>query len=284
LTSPPGATSVSGTVAYDATTFVATFTPSANLAVSVVYTATITTGVQDAFGNALGANMVWTFTTASTVCGSPAPGGGLALGAACSFGILGATPSVSSTGPTSVSGDVGVWPAISIVGFPPATLTGVKHPGDSVAQTAQGDLTTAYNNAAAAAGGAVLTADIGGQTLAPGVYKTTSAQPSLAITGNLTLAGSGVYIFQVVSTLTTAAGSSSVPASQVILSGGATAHDVFWQVGSSATLGTFSNFAGTIMANASITATNGATINGRLLARTATVTLNSNPITVPPCP
>ena len=284
LTSPPSATSVSGAVTYNATTFVATFTPSASLQVNVAYTATITTGAQDTFGNSLGASMVWTFTTASVVCGPPVTGGALALGAACSFGILGATPSVTSIGPTSVSGDVGVWPAISIVGFPPGTLTGVKHPGDTVAQTAQGDLTTAYNNAAAAAGGTVLTADIGGQTLAPGVYMTTSAQPSLAITGNLTLAGTGVYIFQIVSTLTTAAGSSSVPASQVILSGGASAHDVFWQVGSSATLGTFSNFAGTIMANASITATNGATINGRLLARTATVTLNSNPITVPPCP
>jgi len=227
--------------------------------------------------------MVWTFQTASAACGTP-PSGALVLGASCSFGILGATPSVSSTGPTTVTGDVGVWPAISIVGFPPATLTGVLHPGDSVAQTAQGDLTTAYNNAAAAPGGVVLTADIGGQTLAPGVYTTTSAQPSLAITGNLTLAGTGVYIFQVISTLTTAAGSSSVPASQVILAGGATSHDIFWQVGSSATLGTFSKFSGTIMALASITATNGATINGRLLARTGTVTLNSNPITVPACP
>lgn len=283
LTGPPGATSVSGAVTYNATTFVATFTPAATLAVSTTYTATITTGAQDTFGNALAASMVWTFQTASIACGTP-PSGALALGASCSFGILGATPSVSSTGPTTVSGDVGVWPAISIVGFPPATLTGVLHPGDSVAMTAQGDLTTAYNNAAAAPGGVVLTADIGGQTLAPGVYTTTSAQPSLAITGNLTLAGTGVYIFQVISTLTTAAGSSSVPASQVILSGGATAHDIFWQVGSSATLGTFSKFSGTIMALASITATNGATINGRLLARTGTVTLNSNPITVPSCP
>jgi hypothetical protein len=283
LTGPPNATSVSGAVTYDATTLTATFTPSSSLAVSIVYTATITTGAQDTFGNSLSANMVWTFTTASTACGGSG-GAALALGASCSFGILGATPSVTSNGPTTVSGDVGVWPAISIVGFPPGTLTGVLHPGDSVAMTAQGDLTTAYNNAAAAPGGAVLTADIGGQTLAPGVYKTTSAQPSLGITGNLTLAGQGTYIFQIVSTLTTAAGSSSVPASQVILAGGASAHDVFWQVGTSATLGTFSNFAGTIMANASITVTNGAKVNGRLLARTATVTLNSNPITVPSCP
>src|SRR6202049_4976178 len=100
--------------------------------------------------------------------------------------------------------------------------------GDSVAMTAQGDLTTAYNNAAGAAGGAVLPADIGGLTLAPGVYKTTSAQPAVGITGNLALSGpaSGVWIFQIVSTLSTAAGNS-----QVIMSGGATAHNVVWPGG-----------------------------------------------------
>jgi hypothetical protein len=140
-------------------------------------------------------------------------------------------------------------------------------------------LTTAYNYAAAAPGGAVLTADIGGQTLVPGVYKTTSAQPSLGITGNLTLSGNGVYIFQIVSSLTTASTNS-----QVILSGGATAQDVFWQVGSSATLGTTTTFAGTIMAQASITLTTGATLNGRALARTGAVALDSNPVNVPPCP
>ncbi len=111
--------------------------------------------------------------------------------------------------------------------------------GNAAAATAQGDLTTAYNYAAAAPGGAILPADIGGETLAPGVYKTTSAQPSLGITGNLTLSGNGVYIFQIVSTLTTAADNSDV-----ILSGGATPQDVFWQVGSSATLGTTTTFAG----------------------------------------
>jgi hypothetical protein len=282
LTGPPNATSVSGQVTYSSSTLVATFTPSASLSTNSQYTATITTGVQDTFGNSLAANKVWTFTTASAPCGGA--GGAIALGASCSFGILGATPVVSSIGPTTVSGDVGIWPALSITGFPPGTITGAFHPGDSIAMTAQGDLTTAYNNAAGAAGGAVLTADIGGQTLAPGVYKTTSAQPTLGITGNLTLSGNGVYIFQIVSSLTTAAGSSSVPASQVILSGGAVAHDVFWQVGSSATLGTYSKFAGTIMSNVSITAGTGATLNGRALARTGAVTLDSNPVIVPPCP
>jgi hypothetical protein len=282
LTGPPNATSVAGQVTYNSTTFIATFTPSASLALNTLYTATITTGAQDTFGNSLAGNMVWTFTTAAAPCG--APSAALALGASCSFGILGATPVVSNIGPTNVTGDVGIWPALSITGFPPGTITGAFHPGDPLAMTGQGDLTIAYNNAAGTAGGAVLPANIGGLTLAPGVYKTTSAQPTLGITGNLTLAGNGVYIFQIVSSLTTAAGSVSVPASQVILSGGAVAHDVFWQVGSAATLGTYSTFAGTIMANTSITAGTGATINGRLLARTGAVTLDSNPVTVPPCP
>ena len=270
--------SVTGQVTYNSTTNVATFTPSGSLAPSTIFTATINTGAKDTFGNSLAANKVWTFTTSATC---PAPPAAMALGAACSFGILGATPVVSNIGPTHVTGDVGIWPALSVTGFPPGTLTGMTHLGDPVAQTAQGNLTTAYNNAAGAAGGAVLTADIGGQTLVPGVYKTTSAQPTLGITGNLTLSGNGIYIFQIVSSLTTAAGPGN---SQVILSGGAISHDVFWQVGSSATLGTGSTFAGTIMANASITVGNGATLNGRALAENGAVTLDTNQVNVPSCP
>ena len=276
----PGGTSVSGSVTYVTATDVATFTPSGALTASTAYTATITTGAQDTFGNALAANFVWTFTT-SPACPPPSGGTPLTLGAACSFGILAATPAVSSVGPTAVTGDIGIWPAASIIGFPPGTFTGAQHLGDAVAQSAQGALTTAYNNAAAAAGGAILPADIGGLTLAPGVYKTTSAQPSLGITGNLTLSGpaSGVWIFQIVSTLTTAAGNS-----HVIMAGGATSHNVFWQVGSSATLGTNTVFAGTIMAQASITLTTGATLNGRALARTGKIALDSDPVNVPACP
>ncbi len=272
------AASVSGQVSYNSATNVATFTPSASLAPNTTFTATITTSVVDSFGNLLAANKVWTFMTTAP-CAPPA--GALALGASCSFGILGATPVVSSIGPTIVTGDIGIWPALSVTGFPPGTLTGVEHLGDPVAMTAQGDLTTAYNNAAGEAGGAVLTADIGGQTLAPGVYKTTSAQPTLGITGNLTLNGNGVYIFQIVSSLTTAAGPGK---SKIILAGGAVSHDVFWQVGSSATIGSGSIFQGTILAQASITFGTGATLNGRALARTGAVSLDSNPVNVPVCP
>jgi hypothetical protein len=279
-----GGANVSGTVTYVAATMVATFTPSGNLAPSTLFTATITTGAQDTFGNALAANKVWTFTTPST-CGNPPPV--IALGAACSFGILGATPVVSNVGPTIVTGDVGIWPALSITGFPPGTVAspGVLHPGDSVAMAAQGALTTAYNTAAGTAGGAAITADIGGQTLPAGVYKATT---TLGITGILTLDGGGnpnaSWIFQVGSALTTAAGGVGTPASQVKLIGSASAHNVFWETGSAATLGTNSIFAGTIMAKSSITLGTGATLNGRALAETGAVTMDSNPVNVPPCP
>jgi ice-binding like protein/Big-like domain-containing protein len=270
---PPVA--VAGTIVYNPAIYAATFTPTNPLALNTLYTATITTGAQDLAGDSLAANFVWTFTTSATACNATVP-----LGTACSFGVLGGS-TVSSTvnEGTDVTGDIGVWPGSSITGFPPGVYTGTEYADDAVAQTAQGDLTTAYNYAAAAPGGAVLPADIGGETLAPGVYKTTSAQPSLGITGNLTLSGSGTYIFQIVSTLTTAAGNS-----QVILAGGAQSANVFWQVGSSATLGTNTIFQGIIMAQASVTLTTGATLDGSALARTGAVSMDENLVNVPPCP
>jgi hypothetical protein len=288
----PGGAGVAGTVTYVAATNVATFTPSVPLTPSATFTATINTGATDTYGNNLAANFTWTFTT-SPVCSAPvlpvvpptppSPAPPSPLGAACTFGILAGSTVTNVAGTaTSVSGDVGVWPGTAITGFgSPASITGALHAGDAVAQAAQGDLTTAYNNAAGEAGGAILPADIGGLTLAPGVYKTTSAQPSLGITGNLTLSGpaSGVWVFQIQTTLTTAAGNS-----QVILAGGALSKNVFWQVGSSATLGTNTIFTGNIMANISVTATTGATLNGRALARTGAVTLDTNKVVVPSCP
>jgi len=292
LTAPAPIGSVAGTVSIDSTSTIATFTPTNPLAVNTQYTATITTGAQDQFGNGLvnssgqAADFVWMFTTATTACAGP-----LTLGTACGFGILaGSTvtnsPTVTGT-TTHVTGSVGVSPGTAITGYPPGTATGPFFTGvGSLAGTAQNDLTTAYNAAAGAANtGGTLTGDIGGQTLAPGVYTATT---TLGITGILKLDGStnpnGTWIFQVGSALTTAAGAPGTPASQVLLINGAQAHNVFWQIGSSATLGTYSLFQGTIMAQASITLTTGATLNGRALARTGAVTTDSNAVNVPPCP
>jgi hypothetical protein len=271
-----GATSVAGTVSLDATDMVATFTPMNLLALDTQYTATITTGAQDQFGNGLAQDFVWMFTTAITACPSP-----IAFGTpGCGFGILaGSTVTNTSTvaAPTNVTGDVGVWPGTAITGFPPGTLTGTLDAGDTTAMTAQGQLTTAYNAAAGAAGGAALPGDIGGETLYPGVYKATS---SLGITGNLTLDAQGdstaVWIFQIGSTLTTAAGS-------VKLQNGALPQNVFWQIGSSATLGTGTTMAGNLMANQSISLNTGVTLNGRALASVGAVTLISDTVNVPPC-
>ncbi len=200
----------------------------------------------------------------------------IALGAAGNFSVLGAS-TVTNTGPSVITGDLGVSPGTAVTGFPPGQVTGgAIHSADGPAGLAQGDLTAAYNDAAGRQIPASVAGDLGGLTLAPGLYKSTS---TLGITGILRLDGQGnpnsVFIFQVGSGLTTASGS------QVILQGGAQAANVFWQVGSSATLGTNSIFNGTILAQASVSLLTGAALNGRALARTAAVTLDSNTIVNP---
>jgi type VI secretion system secreted protein VgrG len=199
------------------------------------------------------------------------------LGSAATFAVL-AGSTVTSTGITTITGDVGSGPGTAVDGFPPGTVSGTIHAGDPVAAQAEADLTTAYNDAAGRVLAPItLAGNIGGQTLTPGLYKSTS---SLAISsGDLTLDAQGdanaVFIFQMASTLTTTSGR------QVILSGGANAANVYWQVGSSATLGTTTIFEGTIMAQISITLQTGATLDGRALARIGAVTLDANTMTVP---
>ena len=203
----------------------------------------------------------------------------VALRSAAGFVVL-AGSTVTSTGATSVTGDLGVSPGTAVTGFGPATLTGTQHAGDPTAAQAEADLTTAYNDAAGRTLCPVAVAgNLGGQTLTPGLYRSTS---SLEISsGDLTLDARGdaaaVFIFQMASTLTTSTGR------QVILAGGAKSGNVFWQVGSSATIGSTSVFLGNILANQAITLTTGATLNGRALARVAAVTLDAN-IIVKPAP
>jgi cell division septation protein DedD len=201
------------------------------------------------------------------------------LGTAASFAVLAGT-TVTNTGPSTISGNLGVSPGTAVTGFPPGIVSnGTIHSADGVAGGAQSDLTTAYNDAAGRSPTANVPGFIGaGQTLTPGVYKASS---SLDVGGSLTLDGGGdpnaVFIFQAPSTLITDS------ASSVILTNGAQACNVFWQVGSSATLGTNSAFAGTILALTSISVDTGDTIAGRALARNGAVTLDDDTITSPTC-
>jgi len=266
-----GATAVSGMVSYADGT--ATFTPGLKLSPLTSYTATITSGAVDLAGNHMAADMVWSFTTSAMIVAAP-PDPLVGLG---TFAIL-AGSTVTNTGATMVTGDLGLSPGIAVTGFLPGILNGTLHAGDPAAALAQLALTTAYNDAASRSVGAVgVAGNLGGQTLAPGVYKSTS---SLEISsGDLTLDAKGdvnaVFIFEMASTLTTTTGR------RVILAGGARAANIIWQVGSSATLGVNSVFKGNILAMASITVTNGVSVEGRLLARTGAVTLDSNVILIP---
>ncbi len=199
------------------------------------------------------------------------------LGTTAPFSVL-AGQSVTNTGPSVLGGGVGVSPGTAISGFPPGVVGGTVHAADAVALQAQADLTAAYNDAAGQAPDANVAADLGGLTLTPGVY---NAAGSIGLTGALTLNGQGdpnsVFIFQIGSALTTAT------ASSVALINGVQACNVFWQIGSSATLGTNSSFLGSILALTSITANTGATVVGRALARNGSVTLDTNTFTTPTC-
>ena len=202
------------------------------------------------------------------------------------FAILAAT-TVTTTGGGTINGDVGLSPAGS-QGIPPAQINGNIYNGGPIAAQAQLDLTSAYNDAAGRSLNRITLTDgenIGGLTLAPGLYWSAS---SLQITGDLTLDAGGdqnaVWIFQIGSTLTTAAGAPGAPGSQVILAGGAQAKNIFWQVGSSATLGTYSVFEGTIMAYTSITMGNYSIMDGRALAQNGAVTYNGSSGSLPSWP
>ncbi len=214
-----------------------------------------------------------TLIFASSALGATATVG---LGSAAPFSVL-AGSTVTNTGPTTMFGDLGLAPGSSVTGAP--HVLGQTYIDDAVATEAKSSLTTAYNEAASRPTNGSAGTQLAGREFSPGVYNASSSL--LLSSGNVTLNAEGnpnaVFIFQIGSTLTTGSNTS------VSLVGGAQACNVFWQVGSSATLGSGTRFVGTIMASASITANTAATIHGRLLAQTAAVTLEDNTITNSNC-
>lgn len=200
------------------------------------------------------------------------------LGTTSTFAVLAGT-TITNTGPTVINGtaggDVGLYAGPSFTGQDEATISGAVHLADAVAGVAKDDLVTAYNDAAGRTPVTTIPTELGGTTLKPGVYDSESG--TFEITGTLTLDAEGdpdgVFIFLTDSTLVT------MPNSMIDLLNSARFCRIFWQVGTSATLGTNSHFVGHIFAMESIDAQKGATIQGQLLARTGAVTLNNNTIT-----
>ncbi|MGM0431436.1 MAG: ice-binding family protein [Spirochaetota bacterium] len=292
-----GTSQISGTVTYNTDDLTASFTPGANLATGTTYTATITTAVTDTAGNAMEEKKIWTFTTATSKNLGSGPDGGpgsVDLGTAANYAIL-AKSGVSTTGTTSVIGDIGLSPegSTSLTGFSvtmdssgeystSSYVTGKLYAADytaptpSILTTAVSDMENAYTTAAGLSSpdytdlGA---GEIGGKTLEPGLYKWGTG---VSITTDVVIWGSdtATWVFQIAEDLVVANGV------KVSLAGGARAENIVWQVGSQASLGTTSQFAGTLLTKTNIPVLNGASVNGRLLSQTA-VTLDANAITGP---
>ena len=271
----PGLTVVDGKVSYDIPDQIATFTPLANLAPSTAFTATITTAAQDLSGNALASSYSWMFTTGVATTGQS----NVNLGAAAAYAVLAAT-TVTAPGPIVIDGDLGLYPGTSVTGFPPAVVNGTTNVDNIAAQAAQASLLTAYNALFDLPAGVTMTGNLGGTTIYPGIY--TAPATSMAVSsGNLTLDAQGdvnaVWIFQIGSTF------DITPGLQVILANGAQASNIYWQVGSSATIDTTAVMQGNILASDSVTVNSGATLNGRALALTGAVTAGGSSGSLPVC-
>ncbi len=262
---------IAGVVTLDGAGTTATFNPTMDLTAGLVYTATITTGAQSTNGFALATSRVWTFSTSACAV---AP---VALGVAGDFAVL-AGSTVTNTGLTVITGDVGVYAGTAITGFGPGVVNGDQYAGIAPADTAQANLTTAYNDAAGRTLCVVSVAgNLGGMTLPPGLFKSTSFLE--VSSGDLVLDAQGdpdaVWIFQVASGLTVFSNQ------RVLIIGGGSAANVFWQVGSSAVMETDSVMVGTIMADQSISFATRAALSGRALARIGAVTLDAASIVIP---
>ncbi len=281
-----GTVAISGTVSYSG--LIATFTPSSNLSPNTIYIATITTGARNLAGTPLANNFVWNFTTAPPVLIAGAPF--VNLNSVERFGIIAGVGVSNNAGFSQIRNmDVGISPGVrtSVTGFPPAViLLGAIYASDDILPAgtaamlvqAKQDLTNAYLFAegATSPAPALVAGDQGGLTLTPGIYKSTSTL--LIQNGNLTLDAQGnpnaVWIFQIASDFTTVGGAGG----SIILSGGAKASNIFWQVGSSATLGNNTIFKGNILALTSITMNANAVAEGRMLARNGSVVMTSTNI------
>lgn len=282
-----GVTVVPGVVGYSGTT--ATFTPNTYLESNATYTATITTGARSAQNVAMVSNYVWTFNTVPPL--GPPP---VDLASAGAYGILAGVGISNNAGFSEIHDmNVGISPGVrsSVTGFPPAVvINGAIYCSDDIAPPgiaalliqAKQDLTNAYLAAEAASSPAPVTVsgDIGGTTLAPGIYKSTSTL--MIQSGDLTLDAQGdvnaTWIFQVSSAFTTVGGAGG----SVILAGGAQAKNITWQTGSSATIGDFTIFKGNVLALTSITMNSDAVAQGRMLARNGAVVMTSTNIITKP--
>jgi len=261
---------VPGTVAFDAVGNTATFFPNAVLGLDLTYVATLTVGAEDIGNTPLAAPYVWSFRTATS---SQAP---VALGAAEPFVVLSAS-SITNVGATMLTGDLGSG-AMMVSGFPPGGfVSGIQQSGP-VTSAARAALDAAYADAAGRSLNPIsVDSDLGGQTLWPGLYR---APSSLEVnSADLTLDalgdGDAVFVFQIGTTWTMNSGR------KVVLLNGAKASNIYWQVGSSATLGTGSQLSGTLMAEVAVTLTSGATVSGRVMTRSAAITLDTNTIVRP---
>jgi hypothetical protein len=284
-----GTSFVPGIVTYSG--FTATFTPSVNLLSGNTYTAKITTAAKNIAGTPINNDYIWNFNTSA-----PLGGPGVNLGSVELFGIIAGVGVTNAAGFSEIRNlNVGIYPGVrsSITGFPPAIIVnGAMYAADDLFPAgvpamllqAKNDLTAAYLFAegATAPAPATVAGDIGGTTLAPGIYKSTSTL--LIQSGDLTLDAQGdanaVWIFQIASDFTTVGGGTypSTSGGNVILSGGAQAKNIFWQVGSSATIGDYTSFNGNVLALTTITMNAGSTANGRMLARNGSVSLTSSNI------